>query len=141
MTRAEQQALLQLARERGIAIISDEVYGTLIYDGATHAPSFLEIAEPDDSVFVVNSFSKPWAMTGWRIGWLVHPALAWPPDAGHGGSPTIPARPCSPNMARWRRLSPQGDAFRANHAGALPQGPRGGARISSPMAATTGCAG
>lgn len=73
MSRQEQQTVLERARERGIAIISDEVYGTLIYDGSTHAPSFLPIAEPDDNVFVINSFSKPWAMTGWRIGWLVHP--------------------------------------------------------------------
>ena len=27
----------------------------------------------NDAVFVINSFSKPWAMTGWRIGWLIHP--------------------------------------------------------------------
>ncbi len=73
-TREEQSAMLEFARKRGIAIISDEVYGTLVYSGAKHAPSFLEIAEPDDAVFVINSFSKPWAMTGWRIGWLVHPS-------------------------------------------------------------------
>ena len=74
MRRDEQIAVLEFARKRGIAIISDEVYGTLIYDGSPHAPSFLQIAEPDDNVFVINSFSKAWAMTGWRIGWLVHPA-------------------------------------------------------------------
>ena len=73
MSAAEQKQVLAFARERGIAIISDEVYGTLIYDGSAHAPSFLSIAEPDDAVFVIGSFSKPWAMTGWRIGWLVHP--------------------------------------------------------------------
>lgn len=74
MRRDEQIEVLEFARKRGIAIISDEVYGTLIYDGSPHAPSFLQIAEPDDNVFVINSFSKAWAMTGWRIGWLVHPA-------------------------------------------------------------------
>ncbi|HEY5047128.1 MAG TPA: aminotransferase class I/II-fold pyridoxal phosphate-dependent enzyme, partial [Rhizomicrobium sp.] len=74
MSREEQCAVLAFARRRGIAVISDEVYGTILYDGRAHAPSFLEIAEPDDAVFVINSFSKPWAMTGWRIGWLVHPA-------------------------------------------------------------------
>src|SRR5437762_4586268 len=72
-SREEQRAVLEFCRARGIAIISDEVYGTLVYDGSAHAPSFLQVAEPDDAVFVVNSFSKPWAMTGWRIGWLVHP--------------------------------------------------------------------
>ncbi len=74
MTAADQKQVLEFARARGIAIISDEVYGTLVYDGSAHAPSFLSIAEPDDAVFVIGSFSKPWAMTGWRIGWLVHPA-------------------------------------------------------------------
>lgn len=74
MNREQQQAVLDFARRRRIGIISDEVYGTLVYDGSAHAPSFLQIAEPDDDVFVINSFSKAWAMTGWRIGWLVHPA-------------------------------------------------------------------
>ena len=46
---------------------------TLVYDGAAHAPSFLSIADDEDAVFAINSFSKPWAMTGWRIGWLTHP--------------------------------------------------------------------
>ena len=74
MSAEEQRAVLAFARQRGVAIISDEVYGTLVYDGERHAPSFLQIAAPDEPVFVINSFSKPWAMTGWRIGWLVHAA-------------------------------------------------------------------
>lgn len=59
-------------RGRGIAIIADEVYQRIVYD-RPHAPSILEIAAPDDPVFVVNSFSKSWAMTGWRMGWLIYP--------------------------------------------------------------------
>jgi aspartate aminotransferase len=38
-----------------------------------HAPSFLSIARDDDPVVVINGFSKAWAMTGWRIGWVVTP--------------------------------------------------------------------
>lgn len=72
MTREEQSALLAFARERGIAIIADEVYGTLVYEGK-HAPSFIQVASEDDNVFVINSFSKAWAMTGWRIGWVTGP--------------------------------------------------------------------
>lgn len=72
MTRAEQQAVLDFARARGLWIVADEVYGRLYYD-ADHAPSFLEVAAPDDRVIVVNTFSKNWAMTGWRIGWVVAP--------------------------------------------------------------------
>ena len=78
MTSDEQAALLEFARKRGVWIMADEVYARLIYtrrpDGRQVAPSFLELAGPDDPVIVLNSFSKPWAMTGWRLGWLTHPA-------------------------------------------------------------------
>ncbi|MEO1222802.1 MAG: aminotransferase class I/II-fold pyridoxal phosphate-dependent enzyme [Pseudomonadota bacterium] len=49
------------------------MYAKLVYNGAKAAPSFLDIATPDDRVIQVNSFSKNWAMTGWRIGWMVAP--------------------------------------------------------------------
>jgi aspartate aminotransferase len=75
--RAEAERLLEFARARGIAILSDEVYHRLVYEGPGSdrglAFSFLEIARPTDPVFVVNSFSKAWAMTGWRLGWIVYP--------------------------------------------------------------------
>ena len=67
------QALLDFSRRTGIWIISDEVYGRLYFDGDV-APSILQIAEDGDRVLSVNSFSKAWAMTGWRIGWLTHPS-------------------------------------------------------------------
>ncbi|MGD0192747.1 MAG: pyridoxal phosphate-dependent aminotransferase [Rhizomicrobium sp.] len=112
MTRDEQIEVLAFARSRGLAIISDEVYGTLMYDGRKHAPSFLEIADADDAVFVVNSFSKPWAMTGWRIGWLVHPAAIeqqmWMIAAANNTGATTFAQ-----YGALTALSPQGDAFRA----------------------------
>lgn len=73
MSTEEQRALLDFAKKRGFWIMADEVYARLIYTRAV-APSFLEIAGPDDPVLVLNSFSKPWAMTGWRMGWLTHPA-------------------------------------------------------------------
>jgi len=75
MKQPEMTALLEFARKKGIWIISDEVYGRIVYDG-TRAPSFLDVAEPGDRLFTVNSFSKAWAMTGWRLGWLVGPADA-----------------------------------------------------------------
>lgn len=73
MPGEQQREMLQHCRKRGIWIVSDEVYARMVYEGRS-APSFLEIAEPDDPVLVINSFSKSWAMTGWRIGWIVHPA-------------------------------------------------------------------
>ncbi|MBU6297866.1 MAG: aminotransferase class I/II-fold pyridoxal phosphate-dependent enzyme [Alphaproteobacteria bacterium] len=111
-TREEQQAILDFARRRGIAIISDEVYGTLVYNGSRHAPSFLQIAEPDDNLFVINSFSKPWAMTGWRIGWLVHPpSLDEPMDVICIANNTGPAT--FAQYGAMAALSPEGDKFRA----------------------------
>jgi len=112
LTAGEQRAILEFARARGIAIIGDEVYGTLVYDGAPHAPSWLSLAEPEDAVFVINSFSKPWAMTGWRIGWLVHPAsLAVPmvalTQAGNTGATHFL------QYGAMAALSAEGDAFRA----------------------------
>ena len=73
MPAAQQSALLAEARRRGLWVVSDEVYVRLAYETA-RAPSFLDIAAPDDRVIVVNSFSKSWSMTGWRLGWLTHPA-------------------------------------------------------------------
>ena len=70
--REDAERLLAFCRARGIAILSDEVYHRLVYDRKV-AFSFLDIAGPTDPVFVVNSFSKAWAMTGWRLGWIVYP--------------------------------------------------------------------
>ncbi len=70
---AQARALLDFCRARRIALLADEVYHRIVYDRPV-AFSFLEIALPDDPLFVVNSFSKPWAMTGWRLGWLIYPA-------------------------------------------------------------------
>lgn len=68
----EMTTLLEFARKRGIWILSDEVYGRITFDGK-RAPSFLDIAEPEDRVMVFNTHSKNWAMTGWRLGWLTAP--------------------------------------------------------------------
>ena len=73
MSAEEQAAVLAFARARGLWIVSDEVYARIVYDRPV-APSFLEHAEPEDRVIVVNSFSKSWAMTGWRLGWITLPA-------------------------------------------------------------------
>lgn len=71
-SREEMLALLEFSRRTGIWIISDEVYARLYFDGEV-APSILQVAEDGDRVLAVNSFSKAWAMTGFRLGWLTHP--------------------------------------------------------------------
>jgi aspartate/methionine/tyrosine aminotransferase len=72
--RAEQAAILEHCRRHGIWIIADDVYERLVYaDGMETAPSFLTLAEPGERLIVINSFSKAWSMTGWRLGWMVVP--------------------------------------------------------------------
>lgn len=74
LTRAEQQALLDHCRRTGTWIVADEVYERIWFGaGAASAPSLLDLAAPDDRVIVVQSFSKTFLMTGWRLGWLVLP--------------------------------------------------------------------
>ncbi len=72
-TRDELAAILDLARRHGLWIVADEVYGRFVWDGSARAPSFHDVAGPDDRVVFVNTFSKNWAMTGWRIGWIEAP--------------------------------------------------------------------
>ncbi len=81
ISRADQQAILAHCRLRGIWIICDDVYERLVYDGESCAPSFLDIAAPEERVVSTNSFSKSWLMTGWRLGWIVAPD-ALMPDLG-----------------------------------------------------------
>jgi aspartate/methionine/tyrosine aminotransferase len=76
-TRDEQQALLDHCRRSGTWIVADEVYERIYFAdaavGRAVAPSWLDIADPDDRLVVVGSFSKSFLMTGWRLGWLVLP--------------------------------------------------------------------
>jgi len=73
LTRAEQETLLAHCRSTGTWIVADEVYERIFFGGAACAPSFLDIADADDRLVVVHSFSKSFLMTGWRLGWLVLP--------------------------------------------------------------------
>ena len=72
ITRDQQNKLLNHVRQTGSWLISDEVYHQIIFND-TVAPSFLQISLPNDRLIVINSASKSFNMTGWRIGWLTHP--------------------------------------------------------------------
>jgi len=75
-TREDLVALLALARQHGLWIIADETYARFWYGAGPRAPSFYDVMEPQDRVLFVNTFSKNWAMTGWRVGWIAaNPAL------------------------------------------------------------------
>lgn len=80
LARAEQEAILAHCRQTGTWILADEVYERLYYEPTPNgcAPSFLDIAAPEDRLVVVHSFSKSFLMTGWRLGWLVMPAAMTP---------------------------------------------------------------
>ncbi len=68
LSRERLADLAAAARERGAALISDEIYHGLVYEG--RAETALAVAP---EAIVINSFSKYWAMTGWRVGWLIAP--------------------------------------------------------------------
>ena len=76
-TVAEQQMLLDFARRHGLWLLTDEVYERIYYGGqgaagaGQIAPSILKLCTREDAVIVVNSFSKTYCMTGWRLGWMV----------------------------------------------------------------------
>ena len=86
-TVAEQLTLLDFARRHGIWLLADEVYERIYYGGSAGgaadtgqgqtlyagqlAPSILQLCTRADAVIVVNSFSKTYRMTGWRLGWMV----------------------------------------------------------------------
>ena len=71
LSREELAALSAAVRQRGGYLLVDEIYHGLGYDADT--PSVLEV---DPDAFVINSFSKYFGMTGWRLGWLVAPEAA-----------------------------------------------------------------
>jgi aspartate/methionine/tyrosine aminotransferase len=71
-TREDLSDLLAMARRHGLWIMADEIYALYHYAGG-RAPSFLDVMEEGDRVIFVNSFSKNWSMTGWRVGWIVAP--------------------------------------------------------------------
>jgi aspartate aminotransferase len=69
MSVEEQRALVEIAEQHDLVILADEVYERLVYDGRAIAPSIARVAQNRDRLIIVNSFSKTYNMTGWRLGW------------------------------------------------------------------------
>jgi aspartate/methionine/tyrosine aminotransferase len=65
---AEQRAIAAICRARGVRILSDETYHGITFGAPAHS-----MLESDPDAIVVNTFSKYWCMTGWRLGWCVAP--------------------------------------------------------------------
>ncbi len=74
-SREDLIAIRDECRKRGIWIFGDEVYSRFYYGakGETRAPSFLDVCDVEERLLLANTFSKNWAMTGWRVGWLQAP--------------------------------------------------------------------
>ena len=71
---ADLTAIRDMCRKAGIWIVGDEVYSRFYYEGA-RAPSFLDVCDTEEQLLLCNTFSKNWAMTGWRVGWLQAPKV------------------------------------------------------------------
>lgn len=93
---AELAQLLTAVRERGGYAIVDEIYLGLSYDGAARSALTL-----DDDVIIINSFSKYFHMTGWRLGWMIVPASIAATVEKMAGSLAI----CAPTLAQHAALA------------------------------------
>ena len=100
-SRDELIAIRDFCRKHGIWILGDEVYTRFYYgeNGQTHAPSFLEICDDEEQLLLANTFSKNWAMTGWRVGWLQAPRALGPAieriiQVNSSGTPAFLQRGC-----------------------------------------------
>jgi aspartate/methionine/tyrosine aminotransferase len=100
-TREDLIAVRDQCRKHGIWILADEVYSRFYFgaDGAPRAPSFLDICDTEEQLILCNTFSKNWAMTGWRMGWLQAPKALGPVIERYiqyntSGSPVFLQRGC-----------------------------------------------
>jgi aspartate aminotransferase len=91
-TREEMQAIVDVAAEEDIYILSDEIYEKLVYDDVQHVSVASLSKEAADLTITVNGFSKSYAMTGWRLGYLAAPeAVAKAVDSIQSHSTSHPA--------------------------------------------------
>lgn len=72
LTKEDVLAIAKVAKEHGLWVLTDEPYDSIVYDGVKPF-SIAEVPEVRDQVLVFNSFSKSYAMTGWRVGYLLAP--------------------------------------------------------------------
>jgi aspartate/methionine/tyrosine aminotransferase len=74
LTRTELQEVMDFATRHDLVVISDEIYEVLVYDGRTHVSPAVLSDETRERTLLINSLSKTYAMTGWRIGYCAGPA-------------------------------------------------------------------
>ncbi len=110
-SKADLIAIRDFARKHGLWILGDEVYSRFHFaaDGAKRAPSFLDVCDTEEQLILCNTFSKNWAMTGWRQGWVQAPKILGPVferfiQYNTSGSPVFLQRGCAAALN-------EGDAF------------------------------
>ncbi len=131
--KPELRKIVETARDLGIRVISDEIYHRLSYE--TQDLTALEIA---DDVTVINSFSKYYCMTGWRIGWMVLPesdvrAVERLSQSLYISAPELSQRAAIEAFHATAELERIKDRYRENRAILLGHLPRMGLALAAPM--------
>ncbi len=131
--KAELAAIVETARERGIRVISDEIYHRLSYE--TDDVTALQVA---DDVTVINSFSKYYCMTGWRIGWMVLPqddvrAIERVTQSLYISAPELSQRAAVEAFHATVELERVKDRYRQSRAILMERLPRMGLELAAPM--------
>lgn len=118
----ELTAIRDYCRRHGLWILGDEVYARFHYGerGESRAPSLLDVCEEEEQILLANTFSKNWAMTGWRVGWLQAPRALGPAieriiQVNSSGTPAFLQRGCVAALD-------QGDGFIAQQAAEAREG-------------------
>jgi len=93
--RAATEKLAQLAVEHGLVVLSDEIYGRILYDGAEHV-SIATFPGMAERTIILDGFAKTFAMTGWRLGYAVVPPWLSP----HFGRLIINTISCAPTFVQ-----------------------------------------
>jgi aspartate aminotransferase len=95
LTRADLEAIAELAQRHDLVVLSDEIYGRILYDGEEHV-SIASLPGMAERTIVLDGFSKTFAMTGWRLGYAIVP----PSLVGMYGQLVINTISCAPTFAQ-----------------------------------------
>ena len=101
LTKEDILAIAKVAKTHDLWVLTDEPYDAIVYDGI-QPYSMAQVPEMQDRVMVLNSFSKSYAMTGWRIGYLVAPEPGYIKKMAQLQEGVPPVCPPSPRRRRWR---------------------------------------
>ena len=133
INKADQQAIIETAHSLGIRVISDEIYHRLSYEMED-----LTALQISDNVTVINSFSKYYCMTGWRIGWMVLPksdvrAVERVGQSLYISAPELSQRAAIEAFTATAELEKVKDRYRQNRALLMERLPTMGLKLAAPM--------